>query len=76
MLLQTVVNRLVQEPHAVINLSLALLLVTMAWYLIVRVHGPLTSFPGEFASALAATSMHLLTFVNPLISPRLSSCCQ
>ena len=43
MLLQTVVPQFVQEPHAVINLSLALLLVLTAWYLIVKVHVPSTA---------------------------------
>lgn len=33
-MLQTVVTQLSQQPHAVINLSLALLLLLSAWYLI------------------------------------------
>lgn len=50
MLLQTLVKQLVQEPQAVTNLSLALVLVFTTWYLVVKVHVPFTaSHSGVYA---------------------------
>ena len=78
MLLQTAVNHLLQEPHAMINLSLALLLVTIAWFLVVRVQVPFTSHSGVYASCSCCylCAAGYITHVSTLTLLLLSSCCQ